>query len=59
MPLFDENRSLLDNASDVVEKHKKLIVFALVLKWMTKNKWIVFFILLAIVLLIDSLISAL
>ena len=25
MPLFDKNRSLLDNASDVVEKHKKLI----------------------------------
>ena len=59
MPLFDKNRSLLDNASDVVEKHKKLITFALVLRWMTKNKWIVFFILLAIVLLIDSLISAL
>ena len=59
MPLFDKNRSLLDNASDVVEKHKKLIMFALVLRWMTKNKWIVFFILLAIVLLIDSLISAL
>ena len=59
MPLLDKNRSLLDNASDVVDKHKKLITFALVLKWMTKNKWIVFFILLAIIMLIDSLITAL
>ena len=59
MPLFDKNRSLLDNASDVVEKHKKLIMFAMVLRWMTKNKRIVLLILLIIFLLIDSLICAL
>ncbi len=56
MPLLDKNRSLLDNISDVTEKHKKLITLALILKWMTKNKWIVFFILLMIVMLVEELI---
>ena len=57
MPLLDRNRSLLDNVSDVTEKHKKLITLAVVLKWMTKNKWIVFFILLSIVMLIEVIIT--
>jgi hypothetical protein len=57
MPLLDRNRSLLDNVSDVTEKHKKLIILAVVLKWMTKNKWIVFFILLSIVMLIEVIIT--
>ena len=57
MPLLDKNRSLLDNVSDVAEKHKGLITFALILKWMTRNKWIVFFILLSVVMLIELLIS--
>lgn len=56
MPLLDKNRSLLDNASDVIEKHKKIVTLALVLKWMTRNKWIVFFILLMIALLVDAII---
>ncbi|MBE6199005.1 MAG: hypothetical protein E7138_01745 [Rikenellaceae bacterium] len=57
MPLLDKNRSFLDNVSDVTEKHKKLITLAIVLKWMTKNKWIVFFILLSIVMLIEAIIT--
>lgn len=56
MPLLDKNRSLLDNASDVVEKHKRIITLAVVLRWMTRNKWIVFFILLMIALLVEELI---
>ena len=57
MPLLDKNRSLLDNMSDVAEKHKKLITLAMVLKWMTKNKWIVFFILLSIVMFVEAIIT--
>lgn len=57
MPLLDKNRSLLDNVSDVAEKHKKLITFAMVLKWMTKNKWIVFFILLSVIMLVEAIIT--
>lgn len=56
MPLLDKDRSLLDNVSDVAEKHKKLITLAMVLKWMTKNKWIVFFILLSVIMLIEAII---
>lgn len=57
MPLLDKDRSLLDNVSDVAEKHKKLITLAMVLKWMTKNKWIVFFILLSIVMFVEAIIT--
>ena len=57
MPLLDKNRSLLDNVSDVAEKHKKLITLAMVLKWMTKNKWIVFFILLSVIMLVEAIIT--
>jgi hypothetical protein len=57
MPLLDKNRSLLDNMSDVAEKHKKLITLAMVLKWMTKNKWIVFFILLSVIMLVEAIIT--
>ena len=56
MPFLDKNRSLLDNMSDVAEKHKKLITLAMVLKWMTKNKWIVFFILLSVIMLVEAII---
>ena len=57
MPLLDKNRSLLDNMSDVAEKHKSLIVLALILKWMTRNKGIVIFILILVVLLVDAIIN--
>ena len=57
MPFLDKNRSLLDNMSDVAEKHKKLITLAMVLKWMTKNKWIVFFILLSVIMLVEAIIT--
>ena len=57
MSLLDKNRSLLDNMSDVAEKHKKLITLAMVLKWMTKNKWIVFFILLSVIMLVEAIIT--
>ena len=57
MPLLDKDRSLLDNVSDVAEKHKKLITLAMVLKWMTKNKWIVFFILLSVIMLVEAIIT--
>ena len=57
MPLLDKNRSLLDNMSDVAETHKKLITLAMVLKWMTKNKWIVFFILLSVIMLVEAIIT--
>ena len=57
MPLLDKNRSLLDNMSDVAEKHKKLITLAMVLKWMTRNKWIVFFILLSVIMLVEAIIT--
>ena len=54
---MDKNRSLLDNMSDVAEKHKGLITLALILKWMTRNKGVVIFILIVIVLLGDSIIN--
>ena len=57
MPFLDKNRSMLDNMSDVAEKHKKLITLAMVLKWMTKNKWIVFFILLSVIMLVEAIIT--
>ena len=57
MPLLDKDRSLLDNVSNVAEKHKKLITLAMVLKWMTKNKWIVFFILLSVIMLVEAIIT--
>jgi hypothetical protein len=57
MPLLDKNRSLLDNMSDVAEKHKGLITLALILKWMTRNKRVVIFILILIVLLVDAIIN--
>ena len=57
MPLLDKNRSLLDNMSDVAEKHNGLITLALILKWMTRNKRVVIFILILIVLLVDAIIN--
>lgn len=42
MPLLDKNHSLLDNVSDVAEIQKNSL-FLMVLKWMTRNKSIVFF----------------
>lgn len=56
MPLLDKNRSLLDNMSDVAEKHKGLITLALILKWMTRNKVVVIFILIVIMVLVDTII---
>lgn len=57
MPLLDKNRSLLDNISDVTEKHRGLIIFAMILKWMTRNKGVVIFVLILIVLLVDTIIN--
>ena len=57
MPLLDKNRSLLDNISDVTEKHRGLIIFAMILKWMTRNKGVVIFVLILIVLLVDTILN--
>lgn len=54
MPLFDKDRSLLDNISDVAKEHKPFIFLIVILTWMTKNKWIVFFLLLILLFLIDE-----
>lgn len=55
MPLLDKERSLLDNVSDVAEKHKKLILTAMILRWMTKNKAAVLFILFMIFAVLGAL----
>lgn len=55
MPLFDKNRSLLDNLSDVLKEHKSLIILIIVLKWITKNKWIIIAALLLIFIFFDKL----
>ena len=55
MPLFDKNRSLLENLSDVLKEHKSLIILIIVLKWITKNKWIIIAALLLIFIFFDKL----
>ena len=55
MPLFDKNRSLLDNLSDVLKEHKSLIILIIVLKWITKNKWIIIAALLLTFIFFDKL----
>lgn len=58
MPLLDRKRSLLDNLSDVVKEHKTLIVLIIVLKWITKNKWIIIVALILIFIFFDRLLMA-
>ena len=58
MPLFDKNRSLLDNLSDVLKEHKSLIILIIVLKWITKNKWIIIVALILIFIFFDRLLMA-
>ena len=58
MPLLDRKRSLLDNLSDVVKEHKTLIVLIIVLKWITKNKWIIIVALILIFIFFDKLLMA-